>query len=88
MSIVRRKDSAGRTYYFNNNTGKRTTEEAWKRSHTDSKRSKTQFKTAKQYVCESAARTMGKRPKNTGSAPTRASSSAGRTLRTKCQKTR
>jgi len=73
MSIVRRKDSAGRTYYFNNNTGKRTTEEAWKRSHTDSKRSKTQFKSKTGYACSSAGRDL----------KTKQTSSAGRRLR-KC----
>ena len=73
MSIVRRKDSAGRTYYFNNNTGKRTTEEAWKRSHTDSKRSKTQFKSKTGYACSSAGRDL----------KVKQTSSAGRRLR-KC----
>lgn len=32
MSIVRRKDSAGRTYYINTTTGKRTSETSWHRS--------------------------------------------------------
>jgi len=37
MSIVRRKDSAGRTYYINDKTGVRTTEAAYKRSKTATK---------------------------------------------------
>ena len=32
MAIVKRKDSAGRSYYQNLNTGKRTTEQAYKKS--------------------------------------------------------
>jgi hypothetical protein len=58
MSIVRKKDSLGRTYYFNNTTGKRTTESAWRRSHTDKKVSKTQFKTAKAYACTNAGKKL------------------------------
>jgi len=37
MAIVKRKDSAGRTYYINSNTGVRTTEASYKRSKTASK---------------------------------------------------
>jgi hypothetical protein len=37
MSIVKRKDALGRSYYFNNTTGKRTTEESYKRSRTAKK---------------------------------------------------
>jgi hypothetical protein len=81
MSYVKRKDSAGRSYYIDPATGKRVSEMAYKRSLSAKKVSKTQFKTAKGYACESAARTMGKRPKGTGSAPTRSSSKAGRILR-------
>lgn len=73
MSIVRRKDSAGRTYYINTTTGKRATEASYKRSHSASKMSKTQFKTKAGYACSSAGRDL--KVKHT--------SSAGRRLR-KC----
>ena len=81
MPIVRRTSSKIGTYYVDKSTGKRVSESAWKRSQSAKKTSKTQFKTAKGYACESAARTMGKRPKGTGASPTRSSSKAGRILR-------
>lgn len=37
MSIVKRKDAIGRVYYFNNTTGKRTTESSYLRSRTAKK---------------------------------------------------
>ena len=45
MSIVKRKDSAGRNYYINTNTGKRTTEASYNRSKGAAKSAKTQFST-------------------------------------------
>jgi len=74
MSISKRKDSAGRTYYINTTTGKRTTEASYKRSKGAAKSAKTQFKTAKVYACSRAGRDL----------KTTFSSSAGRRLR-KCQ---
>lgn len=58
MSIVKRKDSAGRTYYINTTTGKRATEASYKRSHSSAKVSKTQFKTKAGYACSSAGRDL------------------------------
>jgi hypothetical protein len=73
MSIVRRKDSAGRTYYINTTTGKRATEASYKRSHSSAKSSKTQFKSKAGYACSSAGRDL----------KVKQTSSAGRRLR-KC----
>jgi len=72
MAIVKRKDSAGRSYYINTTTGKRTTEVSYKRSKGASKMAKTQFKTAAGYACSKAGRDL----------KTRRSSSAGKRLRT------
>lgn len=58
MSISKRKDSAGRTYYINTTTGKRTTEASYKRSKVAAKMAKTQFKTATGYVCSKAGRDL------------------------------
>ena len=74
MSIVKRKDSLGRTYYYNTVAKKRSTEEAFNRSKGAAKKAKTQFKTAKVYACSRAGRDL----------KTTFSSSAGRRLR-KCQ---
>jgi hypothetical protein len=74
MSIVKRKDSLGRTYYYNTVAKKRSTEEAFNRSKGAAKKAKTQFKTAKGYACSRAGRDL----------KTTFSSSAGRRLR-KCQ---
>lgn len=71
MSIVKRKDSAGRNYYINTNTGKRTTEASYNRSKSSSKIAKTQFKTASGYACSAAGRAL----------KVRQTSSAGRKLR-------
>ena len=73
MSIVKRKDSLGRTYHFNTVTNKRTTEEAYKRSKGAAKKAKTQFKTATAYVCSKAGRDL----------KVRNSSKAGATLGSK-----
>ena len=72
MSIVKRKDSAGRNYYINTNTGKRTTEASYNRSKSSSKVAKTQFKTAAGYACSSAGRNL----------KVKHSSAAGKKLRT------
>lgn len=74
MSISKRKDSAGRFYYINTTTGKRTTEASYKRSKGAAKSAKTQFKTAAGYACSRAGRDL----------KTKMTSSAGRRLR-KCQ---
>jgi hypothetical protein len=58
MSISKRKDSAGRNYYINTTTGKRTTEASYKRSKGAAKSAKTQFKTATGYVCSKAGRDL------------------------------
>ena len=72
MSIVKRKDSAGRNYYINTNTGKRTTEASYNRSKGATKSAKTQFKTASGYACSAAGRALVKKR----------SSAAGKKLRT------
>lgn len=72
MSIVKRKDSAGRNYYINTNTGKRTTEASYNRSKGAAKSAKTQFKTASGYACSTAGRNLVKKR----------SSAAGKKLRT------
>jgi hypothetical protein len=72
MSIVKRKDSLGRTYYYNTVAKKRSTEEAYKRSKGAAKSAKTQFKTAKGYACSKAGRDL----------KTKMTSSAGKRLRT------
>jgi hypothetical protein len=72
MSISKRKDSAGRTYYINTTTGKRTTEASYNRSKGAAKKAKTQFKTAKGYACSKAGRDL----------KTKMTSSAGKRLRT------
>jgi hypothetical protein len=72
MSIVKRKDSAGRNYYINTTTGKRTTEASYNRSKGAAKSAKTQFKTAKGYACSKAGRDL----------KTKMTSSAGKRLRT------
>ena len=72
MSISKRKDSAGRNYYINTTTGKRTTEASYKRSKGAAKSAKTQFKTATAYVCSKAGRDL----------KTKMTSSAGKRLRT------
>jgi hypothetical protein len=72
MSISKRKDSAGRTYYINTTTGKRTTEASYNRSKSAAKSAKTQFKTAKGYACSKAGRDL----------KTKMTSSAGKRLRT------
>jgi len=72
MSISKRKDSAGRTYYINTTTGKRTTEASYNRSKGAAKSAKTQFKTAKGYACSKAGRDL----------KTKMTSSAGKRLRT------
>jgi hypothetical protein len=61
MAIVKRKDSAGRTYYINSTTGKRTTEASYKRSKT-AKKTLAPFmarsgKPSKDY-CSTASRTL------------------------------
>jgi hypothetical protein len=81
MAIVRRHSPKKGTYYYDTTNKVMASESAWRRSQSAKKTSKTQFKTAKGYACESAARTMGKRPKGTGASPTRSSSKAGRILR-------
>ena len=87
MSIVKRKDSAGRNYYINTNTGKRTTEASYNRSKGAAKSAKTQFKTASGYACSTAGRVMGKQNKGGGLPKTKASSRAGATLASKkCNK--
>lgn len=58
MSIVKRKDVLGRTYYFNTTTSKRTTEASYKRSKGAAKSAKTQFKTATGYACSKAGRDL------------------------------
>lgn len=58
MSIVRRKDSAGRSYYINTTTGKRTTEASYNRSKGASKSAKTQFKTKEGYACSRAGKDL------------------------------
>jgi hypothetical protein len=58
MSIVKRKDSLGRTYYYNTVAKKRSTEEAFNRSKGAAKKAKTQFKTATGYVCSKAGRDL------------------------------
>jgi len=58
MSISKRKDSAGRNYYINTTTGKRTTEASYNRSKGAAKKAKTQFKTATAYVCSKAGRDL------------------------------
>jgi len=72
MSIVKRKDSAGRNYYINTTTGKRTTEASYTRSKGAAKSAKTQFKTAAGYACSAAGRNLVKKR----------TSSAGKKLRT------
>jgi hypothetical protein len=72
MAIVKRKDSAGRNYYINTNTGKRTTEASYTRSKGATKSAKTQFKTAKGYACSAAGRAL----------KVKQTSSAGKKLRT------
>jgi hypothetical protein len=72
MSISKRKDSAGRNYYINTTTGKRTTEASYNRSKGAAKSAKTQFKTAKGYACSKAGRDL----------KTKMTSSAGKRLRT------
>jgi hypothetical protein len=72
MSISKRKDSAGRNYYINTTTGKRTTEASYKRSKGAAKSAKTQFKTAKGYACSKAGKDL----------KTKMTSSAGKRLRT------
>jgi len=72
MSIVKRKDSLGRTYHFNTVTKKRSTEASYKRSKGAAKSAKTQFKTAKGYACSKAGRDL----------KTKMTSSAGKRLRT------
>ena len=84
MSIVKRKDSAGRNYYINTNTGKRTTEASYNRSKGAAKSAKTQFKTASGYACTTAGRILGKK---SGTKKTPSATAAGRKLRT-CEKKR
>ena len=72
MSITKRKDSAGRTYYINTSTGKRTTEASYNRSKGAAKSAKTQFKTASGYACSKAGKDL----------KTKRTSSAGKRLRT------
>jgi hypothetical protein len=72
MSIVKRKDILGRTYYYNTVAKKRSTEEAFKRSKGAAKSAKTQFKTAKGYACSKAGKDL----------VTKKTSSAGKRLRT------
>jgi hypothetical protein len=72
MSISKRKDSAGRTYYINTTTGKRTTEASYNRSKGAAKSAKTQFKTAKGYACSKAGKDL----------VSKRTSSAGKRLRT------
>jgi len=84
MSIVKRKDSAGRNYYINTNTGKRTTEASYNRSKGAAKSAKTQFKTASGYACATAGRILGKK---SGTKKTPSATAAGRKLRT-CEKKR
>lgn len=74
MSIVKRKDINGRTYYYNTVAKKRATEESFKRSKGAAKSAKTQFKTAAGYACSRAGRDL----------KTKMTSSAGKRLR-KCQ---
>lgn len=74
MAIVKRKDSAGRSYYINTTTGLRTTEASFKRSKT-AKKTLSPFmarsgKPSKDY-CSTAGKTLKKRP----------SSRAGKALR-------
>jgi hypothetical protein len=80
MSIVKRKDSAGRNYYINTNTGKRTTEASYNRSKGAAKSAKTQFKTATGYKCSTAGSILGKQK---GKAITPKSRKAGATLASK-----
>jgi hypothetical protein len=72
MSIVKRKDSLGRTYYYNTVAKKRSTEAAFNRSKGAAKSAKTQFKTAKGYACSRAGKDL----------VTKRTSSAGKRLRT------
>jgi len=83
MAIVKRKDSAGRNYFINTDSGKRTTEASYNRSKSSAKSAKTQFKTASGYTCAAAGRTMGKQNKNGGLPKTKKSSRAGATLASK-----
>jgi hypothetical protein len=71
MSYVKRKDSAGRSYYIDPATGKRVSELAYKRSLSAKKVSKTQFKTNKDYACGRAGKNL----------VTKNSSSAGKALK-------
>jgi transposase-like protein len=71
MSYVKRKDSAGRSYYIDPATGKRVSEMAYKRSLSAKKVSKTQFKTAEKYACGKAGKNL----------VTKNSSSAGKALK-------
>ena len=72
MSIVKRKDSLGRSYYMNTTTNTRTTEAAFKRSKGAAKSAKTQFKTAKGYACSKAGSDLKRK----------GTSKAGKILRT------
>jgi hypothetical protein len=78
MAIVKRKNKAGNIYYFNDVTKKFSNEEAFNRSKGAAKKAKTQFKTAKAYVCSNAASILGKKE---GKKKTPKATKAGRTLR-------
>jgi hypothetical protein len=80
MAIVKRKDSAGRNYYINTTTGKRTTEASYTRSKGATKSAKTQFKTAAGYACAKAGSILGKQK---GKEKTTKSRKAGATLASK-----
>jgi hypothetical protein len=79
MSIVKRNSPKIGVYYFNTVTGKRASEESFKRSKGAAKKAKTQFKTAKGYSCSTAGSILGKKE---GKRKSPKASAAGRTLRT------
>jgi hypothetical protein len=79
MAIVKRKDSAGRNYYINTTTGKRTTEASFNRSKSSAKIAKTQFKTKEDYACLRAASILGRK---SGKKKNPVATAAGRKLRT------
>jgi hypothetical protein len=70
MAIIKRKDSLGRNYFINENTGKRTTEASYKRSNPSAKN---QFRSGGKpsyATCSTAGRTLKKK----------GTSAAGKTL--------
>ena len=72
MAIVRRTSPKKGVYYVNTTTGKIASAESYKRSKSEEKKKKTQFKTASGYACSTAGRNLVKKR----------TSSAGKKLRT------